>query len=170
MSLLNILQYPDKRLHTIAKPVILFNKYLKKVVADMSETMYTASGIGLAATQVDIHKQIIVIDISNTRNKLMIFINPKIIWSSQETQIYEEGCLSVPGIYDNVERAMHVTVRAFNLYGQAFEVELSELLSVCIQHEVDHLKGKIFLEYLSPLKFNRIKTKLKNNKMLNIRS
>jgi peptide deformylase len=160
MSLLNILRYPDPRLHKVAKPVAVFDAKLKRLVADMAETMYEAPGVGLAATQVDVHQQIIVIDTSEAHNDLRVFINPEILWASAEKQVYEEGCLSVPGIYDGVERPAQVKVRAFNEEGEPFEIEADGLLAVCIQHEMDHLNGKVFVEYLSPLKRNRIKTKM----------
>ncbi|HEY8102171.1 MAG TPA: peptide deformylase [Burkholderiaceae bacterium] len=160
MSLLNILRYPDPRLHKIAKPVAIFDAPLKRLVADMAETMYEAPGVGLAASQVDVHQQVIVIDTSETHNDLRVFINPEIIWASEEKQIYDEGCLSVPGVYDGVERHAQVKVRAFNADGEPFELDADGLLAVCIQHEMDHLKGKVFVEYLSPLKRNRIKTKM----------
>jgi peptide deformylase len=160
MSLLNILRYPDPRLHKVAKPVAVFDERLKKLAADMAETMYDAPGVGLAATQVDVHEQMIVIDTSETHDELRVFVNPEILWASEERQRYEEGCLSVPGIYDGVERAARVKVRAWDLEGKAFELEADGLLAVCIQHEMDHLKGKVFVEYLSPMKRNRIKTKL----------
>jgi len=160
MSLLNILRYPDARLHKVARPVAVFDERLKKLAADMAETMYDAPGVGLAATQIDVHEQLIVIDISETHDNLQVFVNPEIIWASEETHVYDEGCLSVPGVYDGVERPARVKVRAFNLDGKAFEVDADGLLAVCIQHEIDHLKGKVFVEYLSPLKRNRIKTRL----------
>jgi peptide deformylase len=160
MSLLNILRYPDARLHKVAKPVAVFDERLKKLAADMAETMYDAPGVGLAATQVDVHEQLVVIDTSETHDELRVFVNPEIIWFSEEKQVYDEGCLSVPGIYDGVERPARVKVRAFDVDGKAFEVDADGLLAVCIQHEIDHLKGKVFVEYLSPLKRNRIKTKL----------
>ncbi|RZI43966.1 peptide deformylase [Herbaspirillum sp. HC18] len=160
MSKLNILRYPDPRLHKVAKPVAVFDERLKKLAADMAETMYDAPGVGLAATQVDVHEQMVVIDVSETHDALRVFINPEITWASEEKQVYDEGCLSVPGIYDGVERPARVKVRAFDLDGQPFELEADGLLAVCIQHEMDHLKGKVFVEYLSPLKRNRIKTKL----------
>lgn len=160
MSLLTILRYPDPRLHKVAKPVTVFDARLKKLAADMAETMYDAPGVGLAATQIDVHEQLIVIDTSETRDELRVFINPEIIWASGEKQVYDEGCLSVPGIYDGVERPARVKVRALDLDGKPFELEADGLLAVCIQHEIDHLKGKVFVEYLSPLKRNRIKTKL----------
>ena len=160
MSLLNILRYPDPRLHKIAKPVKVFDDRLKKLAADMAETMYDAPGVGLAATQVDVHEQLIVIDTSETHDDLQVFINPEITWASPEKQVYDEGCLSVPGVYDGVERPARVKVRALDLDGKPFEVEADGLLAVCIQHEMDHLQGKVFVEYLSPLKRNRIKTRM----------
>ncbi len=160
MALLSILRYPDPRLHTIAKPVTAFDERLAKLVADMAETMYTAPGIGLAATQVDVHEQIIVIDVSDTRDQLLVLVNPEIVWSSEERQVYDEGCLSVPGIFDGVERPLRVRVKAQDATGKAQELDADGLLAVCVQHEMDHLKGKVFVEYLSPLKRNRIKTKL----------
>lgn len=160
MSLLPILRYPDPRLHKLAKPVTVFDERLKKLAADMAETMYDAPGVGLAATQVDVHEQLIVIDVSETHDQLRVFINPEIVWASEERAVYEEGCLSVPGIYDGVERPSRVKVKALDLDGKEFEAEADGLLAVCIQHEMDHLKGKVFVEYLSPLKRNRIKTKL----------
>lgn len=160
MSLLNILRYPDPRLHKVAKPVTVFDERLKKLAADMAETMYDAPGIGLAATQIDVHEQLIVIDTSDAHDALQVFINPEIVWASEEKQVYDEGCLSVPGIYDGVERPSRVKVRALDLEGKPFEIEADGLLAVCIQHEMDHLVGKVFVEYLSPLKRNRIKSKL----------
>ncbi|RZA14378.1 peptide deformylase [Noviherbaspirillum suwonense] len=160
MSLLPILRYPDPRLHKVAKPVTVFDNRLKKLAADMAETMYEAPGVGLAASQVDVHEQLIVIDTSETHDDLQVFINPEITWASPERQVYDEGCLSVPGIYDGVERPARVKVRALDLEGKRFEVEAEGLLAVCIQHEMDHLKGKVFVEYLSPLKRNRIKTRM----------
>lgn len=160
MSLLPILRYPDPRLHKVAKPVTVFDHRLKKLVADMADTMYDAPGVGLAASQVDVHEQLIVIDTSETHDDLRVYINPEITWTSPEKQVYDEGCLSVPGIYDGVERPARVKVRALDLDGKPFEVEADGLLAVCIQHEMDHLKGKVFVEYLSPLKRNRIKTRM----------
>lgn len=160
MSILNILRYPDPRLHKVAQPVTQFDARLEKLVADMAETMYDAPGIGLAASQVDVHEQLILVDISETKDALVAYINPEIIWASDEMQVYDEGCLSVPGIYDGVERHARVKVRALDVKGQPFEVEADGLLAVCLQHEMDHLKGKVFVEYLSPLKRNRIKAKL----------
>ena len=160
MSILNILRYPDPRLHKVAKPVTVFDEQLKQLVADMAETMYDAPGVGLAASQVDVHEQLVVIDVSETNDQLQVFINPEIIWSSEERKVYDEGCLSVPGIYDDVERPSEVKVRALDIDGKPFELHADGLLAVCIQHEMDHLKGKVFVEYLSPLKRNRIKAKL----------
>ncbi|MCD6025859.1 MAG: peptide deformylase [Solimicrobium sp.] len=160
MTTLTILRYPDKRLHKIARPVTSFDARLKKLVTDMAETMYNAPGVGLAATQVDEHIQLVVIDISDTRNELRVFINPEIVWQSEEKFVYEEGCLSVPDIYGAVERPAQVTVRALNVDGNPFELRAEGLLAVCVQHELDHLKGTVFVEYLSPLKQNRIKSRL----------
>lgn len=159
MALLPILRYPDPRLHTRAVPVANVDDSIRKLVADMAETMYEAPGIGLAATQVNVHKRVVVIDVSEDKSALMAFINPEIIARSGE-QVCEEGCLSVPGIYDKVSRAEKVTVRALNQQGESFELEAEGLLAVCIQHELDHLEGKVFVEYLSLLKQNRIKGKL----------
>jgi peptide deformylase len=168
MSLLTILRYPDPRLHKIAKPVTVFDERLKKLAADMAETMYAAPGVGLAATQVDVHQQLIVIDTSETGNDRRVFINPEIVWASEEKQVYDEGCLSVPGVYDGVERPARVKVRALDVEGKPFEVDADGLLAVCIQHEMDHLKGKVFVEYLSPLKRNRIRARmLKEERELN---
>lgn len=160
MALLNILQYPDERLHTIAQSVANFDERIKTLVKDMAETMYAARGIGLAATQIDVHERIIVMDLSEERNQLKVFINPEIMHQAGDVT-YEEGCLSVPGIYETVHRAERITVKAFNELGDPFELEADGLLAICIQHEMDHLAGKVFVEYLSPLKQNRIKTKLK---------
>jgi peptide deformylase len=160
MALLNILRYPDPRLHKVAKPVSEFGERLAQLVADMAETMYDAPGVGLAATQVDVHERVVVIDTSETHDELRVFVNPEITWASDEKQVYDEGCLSVPGIYDGVERPSRVKVRAQDAKGEVFELECDGLLAVCIQHEMDHLMGKVFVEYLSPLKRNRIKAKL----------
>ena len=160
MPQLNILRYPDSRLHTVAKPVAVVDARLQRLVSDMLETMYEAEGIGLAATQVDVHEQLIVIDVSEERDKPLVLINPDILWASPETKINDEGCLSVPGIYDGVERAVAIKVKALGLDGQPHTHEADGLLAVCIQHEMDHLLGKVFVEYLSPLKRNRIKTKM----------
>lgn len=160
MSILNILRYPDPRLHTVAKPVTVFDERLQTLIANMAETMYDAPGVGLAASQVDVHEQLLVIDVTETKDQLQVFINPEIIWASEEKQVYDEGCLSVPGVYDGVERPSRIKVRALDQHGKAFELEADGLLGVCIQHEMDHLMGKVFVEYLSPLKRNRIKTKM----------
>jgi peptide deformylase len=160
MALLQILQFPDPRLHTVAKPVQAVDDRIRALVADMLETMYDAHGIGLAATQVDVHERVIVIDTSEERNEPIVLVNPEITWASDEKQVNEEGCLSVPGIYDGVERSSRVRVRALDQHGQSRELEAEGLLAVCIQHEMDHLLGKVFVEYLSPLKRNRIKTKM----------
>ena len=157
---MNILRYPDARLHKVAKPVTEFGERLAKLVADMAETMYDAPGVGLAASQVDVHEQLVVIDITDSKDALQVFVNPQIIWASAEKQVYEEGCLSVPGIYDGVERAAQIKVSALDAQGKPFELSADGLLSVCIQHEMDHLMGKVFVEYLSPLKRNRIKAKM----------
>jgi peptide deformylase len=144
----------------VAKPVTEFGERLHKLVADMAETMYDAPGVGLAATQIDVHERVIVIDVTETHDKLMVFVNPEVVWASEEKQVYDEGCLSVPGVYDGVERPARVKVKAVDQFNKPFEVEADGLLAVCIQHEMDHLMGKVFVEYLSPLKRNRIKTKL----------
>ena len=159
MAILDILHYPDPRLHTVAKPVKVFDAALQRLIEDMAETMYAAPGIGLAATQVNQHIQLLIIDISETKDQLQVFINPKIVEKDGE-QVYEEGCLSVPGIYDNVTRAEKIIVEAMNGKGEPFKLEAHGLLSVCIQHEMDHLLGKVFVEYLSPLKRTRIKNKM----------
>ncbi len=159
MALLPILRYPDSRLHTVAAPVARVDDEIRKLVADMAETMYEAPGIGLAATQVDVHKRIVVIDVSEDKSGLMALINPEILERSGE-QVCEEGCLSVPGIYEKVSRAERVKVRALNENGESFEFEADGLLVVCVQHEIDHLDGKVFVEYLSQLKLGRIKSKL----------
>ncbi|ABM39174.1 peptide deformylase [Polaromonas naphthalenivorans] len=160
MTPLTILRYPDPRLHTVAKPVAAFDARLRQLADAMFHTMYAAEGIGLAATQVDVHERLVVIDVSEGRNQPLVLINPEIVWASAETRIGDEGCLSVPGIYDGVERALAVKVAALDLNGQKQLHEAEGMLAVCIQHEMDHLIGKVFVEYLSPLKRNRIKTKL----------
>jgi len=159
MALLPILRFPDPRLHTRATPVSVVDDSIRQLVADMAETMYEAPGIGLAASQVDVHKRVIVIDVSEDRSELMAFINPEIIEKDGE-QTCEEGCLSVPGVYEKVTRAEHVRVRALDRNGAVFELEADGLLAVCVQHEIDHLDGKVFVEYLSNLKLNRIKARL----------
>jgi len=160
MAILPILCYPDPRLHKVAKPVAQVDERIQTLVKDMLETMYDAQGIGLAATQIDVHERVIVIDVSEERNEPMALINPEILWASDETQLGEEGCLSVPGIYDGVERSIAVKVKAFDENGNSREIDAEGMLAICIQHEMDHLLGKVFVEYLSPLKRNRIKTKL----------
>ncbi|KAF1048244.1 peptide deformylase [Xylophilus sp.] len=160
MALLPILRYPDPRLHKVAKPVQAVDARITALIADMLETMYDASGIGLAATQVDVHERLVVIDVSEGRNEPQVFINPEIVWASDEKAVGDEGCLSVPGIYDGVERSTAVRVQALDGEGRLRTVEAEGLLAICLQHELDHLKGKVFVEYLSPLKRNRIKTKL----------
>jgi peptide deformylase len=163
MALLPILHYPDPRLHKVATPVAVVNDRIRKLVTDMAETMYAAPGIGLAATQVDVHERVLVIDISEARDQLQAFINPEIVESSGEAET-EEGCLSVPGFFDKVRRAERIKVHAVNTAGEAFTLETEGLLAVCIQHEIDHLEGKVFVEYLSRLKQQRIAAKLKKQR------
>jgi peptide deformylase len=160
MALLPILCYPDPRLHKVAQPVAAVDDRLRALIDDMLETMYEANGIGLAATQIDVHQRLVVIDTSEERNQPMVLINPEITWMSDERVKGDEGCLSVPGIYDGVERATAVKVTALDRDGQTQNIEAEGLLAICIQHELDHLKGKVFVEYLSPLKQGRIKTKM----------
>ena len=160
MPLLTILQYPDPKLHKVAQPVATVDTRIKALVANMFETMYDAKGIGLAASQVDVHERLIVIDVSEERNEPLVLINPEIVWTSPGSHLNEEGCLSVPGIYDGVQRFDAVKVKAQDGEGQSRLVEAEGLLAVCIQHEMDHLMGKVFVEYLSPLKRNRIKKKM----------
>lgn len=159
MARLDILHYPDARLHTVAKPVAAVDARIRKLVDDMAETMYAAPGIGLAATQIDVHERVIVIDISETHDALRVFINPEIVAQSGREE-NEEGCLSVPGVFDRVQRAERVTVRALDRDGKPFELDADGLLAVCIQHEMDHLMGKVFVDYLSNLKRNRIRARL----------
>lgn len=160
MAILHILQYPDERLHKVAKKIESITGTTRKLISDMAETMYAAPGVGLAATQVDVHQQLIVIDVSETHDELLVLINPELLASSGESKC-EEGCLSVPGIYDKVERAEKITVRALNAKGEAFTLDAEGLLAVCVQHEMDHLQGKVFVERLSHLKQVRIRNKLK---------
>ena len=160
MALLPILCYPDPRLLKVAKPVASVDARIQKLVSDMLETMYDAKGIGLAATQVDVHERVIVIDISEERDQPLVLINPELVWKSEATKLNEEGCLSVPGIYDGVMRHEAVHVTALDEKGQSRTIEATELLAICVQHEMDHLMGKVFVEYLSVLKRNRIKTKM----------
>ncbi len=165
MAQLRILEYPDPRLKKVATPVTAFTPELRKLVSDMAETMYAAPGVGLAATQVDVHKRLILIDISDERNDLKVFINPELV-TAEGVAESEEGCLSVPGYYDKVSRAARITVRAQNEHGAAFELEAEGMLAVCIQHEMDHLVGKVFVEYLSPLKRARLSSKLRKKQKL----
>ena len=160
MTQLTILRYPDSRLHTVAKPVAAVDARVRQLAADMFETMYEAAGIGLAATQVDVHERLVVIDISENRDQPLVLINPDIVWYSPEKRVGDEGCLSVPGIYDGVERSIAIKVQALGLDGKVQTLSAEGMLAVCIQHEMDHLVGKVFVEYLSPLKRNRIKTKM----------
>jgi len=161
MTLLTVLHYPDPRLHKVAKPVAVVDERVRKIVADMAETMYEAPGVGLAASQVDIHERIIVIDVSEEQNQLMVFINPELVWASAEKKAWREGCLSVPEFFDEVERPDEILVKALDVNGKPFEIKADGLLSVCLQHEMDHLLGKVFVEYLSLLKRNRISLKMK---------
>jgi peptide deformylase len=163
--LLDILEYPDPRLRKVAAPVSAVTAGVQKLVRDMAETMYSAPGVGLAATQVDVHKRVIVIDISETRNDLRVFINPEIVSAEGEVEC-EEGCLSVPGYYDKVVRAEKITVRAQNEHGESFELRTDGMLAVCVQHEMDHLVGKVFVDYLSPLKRARLAARLKKKQRL----
>ncbi len=160
MALLPLLIFPDPRLHTVAKPVAAVDQRIQTLVADMLQTMYEAKGIGLAATQVDVHERLIVIDVSEQRDQPLVLINPQMVWTSTEKHLNEEGCLSVPGIYDGVERFDEITLSAQGGDGKSRVVQAEGLLAVCIQHEMDHLVGKVFVEYLSPLKRNRIKKKM----------
>lgn len=165
MAILNILEYPDPRLHKVAAPVPAVNNEIRQLVRDMAETMYAAPGIGLAATQVDVHKRVIVIDVSETKDKLLTLINPEILLAEGEAE-NEEGCLSVPGYYDRVRRAARIRVRALDAEGMPFERDAEGLLAVCVQHEIDHLAGKVFVEYLSPLKQQRLKAKARKRQRL----
>jgi peptide deformylase len=160
MPILHILRYPDPRLHTVAKPVSAVGPDIQQLIDSMFETMYEANGIGLAATQVDVHQRLVVIDVSEGRDQPLVLINPEIVWASPDRHKSDEGCLSVPGIYDGVERSVAVRVESLDRHGKPQTIEADGLLAVCIQHELDHLMGKVFVEYLSPLKRNRIKTKL----------
>lgn len=160
MARLPILRYPDPRLLKPSKPVTEFDDQLRTLVQDMAQTMYEAPGVGLAAPQINVHKHIVVIDVSEKRDTLQVFINPEIIAASEEKAKFEEGCLSLPGIYDEIERPAKVTVRAKNENGEPFEVQAEGLFAVCLQHEIDHLQGHVFVDYLSPMKRNRIKKKL----------
>jgi len=160
MAVLDILRYPDSRLHTVARPVAQVDDRIRRLVRDMAETMYAAPGIGLAATQVDVHERVIVIDVSDTKDRLRVFINPEIVAHGEVRTRAEEGCLSVPGIYEEVERPERVTVGALDEHGNPFTLEADGLLAVCLQHEMDHLQGKVFVQYLSRLKQGRIRSKM----------
>ena len=160
MALLTILKYPDPRLHTVARPVTVVDDRVRSIVRQLAETMYDAPGIGLAATQCDIHERIVVVDVSEAMNELRVFINPEIVQTSLESKRWEEGCLSVPGVFDEVERPDRVTVRALDEFGQPFTVEADGLMAVCLQHELDHLNGRVFVQHLSRLKQTRIRGKL----------
>ena len=160
MAQLNILRYPDPRLHIVAKPVTAVDERIRRLVDDMLETMYAADGVGLAATQVDVHERVIVIDTSEMRDDPRALINPELVAKSEEMSFSDEGCLSVPQIYDKVKRHARVTVRALNRSGDTYEFDAEGLLAICVQHEMDHLVGKVFVEYLSSLKRDRIKTKM----------
>ena len=160
MALLTILKYPDPRLHTVARPVTVVDDRVRSIVRQLADTMYDAPGIGLAATQCDIHERIVVVDVSESMNELRVFINPEIVQTSLDSKRWEEGCLSVPGVFDEVERPDRVTVRALDEFGQPFTVEADGLLAVCLQHELDHLNGRVFVQHLSRLKQTRIRGKL----------
>ena len=160
MAILNILRFPDPRLHKVAKPVEQVDDRIRKLVKDMTETMYNAPGIGLAATQVDVHERVVVIDLSESQNERLVLINPEIVWASEDIQVYEEGCLSVPGVYDEVKRAAQIKVRALDENGQSREFDADGLLAVCNQHELDHLNGKVFVQRLSTFKQTRIRDKI----------
>ncbi len=161
MALLDILQYPDPRLHKVAAPVTAVDQRVRAIVADMFETMYAAKGVGLAATQVDIHERIIVVDTSEQRDQPLVLINPEIVRHSDERKEWEEGCLSLPGIYDKVTRPDSIRVRALDARGEAFEIDADGLLAVCVQHEMDHLEGRVFVDHLSTLKRSRIKARMR---------
>lgn len=160
MTVRDILHFPDRRLHQVAKPVAVVDDRIRQLLADMAQTMYSAPGIGLAATQIDVHERVIVIDVSEERDDLRVFINPQILELSSDSKVFEEGCLSVPGFYAEVERPDRVRVKALDEHGQAFTIDAEGLLSVCIQHEIDHLNGRVFVEYLSRLKQTRLRARL----------
>jgi len=163
MAILDILEFPDPRLRKQAQPVTVFDATLKRLIADMFETMYQAPGIGLAATQVDVHSQLVVMDVSEHKDQPLVFVNPRIL-SRDGAQVYQEGCLSVPGIYADVERALRIQVAAQDADGKPFELEAEDLLAVCIQHELDHLQGKVFVDYLSPLKREMVRKRLEKQR------
>ena len=160
MARLTILRYPDPRLHTVARPVAVVDERIRTLAADLLETMYAESGVGLAATQVDVHERVIVMDTSDARDRPLVLVNPEIVWASDDRAVAEEGCLSVPQVYDKVGRHARVKVRALDRDGQPFELDAEGLSAVCVQHEMDHLRGKVFVEYLSLLKRDRIRTKM----------
>ena len=160
MALLTILRYPDPRLHTVARPVAQVDERIRRLVDDLLETMYAADGVGLAATQVDVHERVIVMDTSEQHDRPLVLINPDLVQRSAEMQLAEEGCLSVPQVYDRVQRHARVTVRALGRDGEPFEIDAEGLSAVCVQHEMDHLLGKVFVEYLSVLKRDRIRTRM----------
>lgn len=164
MAILTILEYPDARLHRVAQPVTVFDEGLRELIRDMGETMYAAPGVGLAATQVDVHRRIIVIDISEEKSELRVFVNPEIVRTSEELVSCEEGCLSVPGVYEQIRRPAQVAVRAQDGEGRFFELDCSEMLAVCVQHEIDHLQGKVFVEHLSMLKQARVRARLRKRR------
>lgn len=166
MALLDLLHYPDPRLRTVASPIDAVDAGVRQLAADMAETMYNAPGIGLAATQVNVHRRLIVVDVTEDHSGLISFINPTIVWASAETKVWDEGCLSVPGFYDSVERPDRIRVGALGLDGKPFEVEADGLLSVCIQHEIDHLDGKVFVDYLSRLKQTRLQAKIQKHRAI----
>ena len=168
MAQLTILEFPDPRLRTKATPVEHVDDSVRQLVADMFETMYAAPGVGLAATQVNVHKRIVVIDVSDDKDQPLVFINPEITVLDQDQADCEEGCLSVPGYSETVSRPAHIRVKALNEHGESFELLPSDLLAVCIQHEVDHLNGKLFVDYLSPLKRQRIRSKLEKEQRLSV--
>ena len=165
MTRLTILEYPDPRLRTIAQPVETVDDELRTLVDDMLETMYASKGIGLAATQVNVHRRLLVADVSEEQDQPMVFINPEVV-VREEVGVHQEGCLSVPGIYDDVERAQRIRVKALGRDGQPFEMDVEGLLAICIQHEIDHLDGKLFVDYLSELKRQRIRKKLEKERKL----
>jgi peptide deformylase len=169
MALLTILRYPDPRLHTVARPVAQVNGQIRQLVEDLAETMYAAPGVGLAATQVDVHKRVLVLDISDTHDQLLALINPELLEASGEAEC-EEGCLSVPGVYEKVTRAQRIRIRALDVHGQGFTLDATGLLAVCIQHEMDHLEGKVFVEYLSRLKQDRLLSRIKKQQRLAARA
>lgn len=164
MAILTILEYPDPRLNRVAKPVSAFDERLRQLVQDMSETMYAAPGVGLAATQVDVHERVLVMDISEAKTELRVFINPVVLWTSSELVSCEEGCLSVPGIYELVRRPAQVRLRAQDIEGAQFELECADTLAVCVQHEIDHLEGTVFVQHLSLLKQARVRAKLRKRR------